>query len=693
MEPNASWNMGEALLRSVRGRLPRILVTLFAAVLTAAARGQSSESRPASQPAAPPSTEESSAGASAEETLEDLELLSLDIPTVITATRREQKISTLPYAVSVITKEDIRQSGARSVPDALRLAPGVDVAETSSAIAAVAPRGLHGLSAREVLVLVDGRQIFDSVFGGTLWGDWPFQLEDIERIEVIRGPGGVTWGANAVNGVINIITKDPADQLGLTVTGGGGSRGNHKEHLGYAFQEGKLRMRVSGEYEAHDGFKGDSLFGPVDDYFKVGRMNVHAIYDAGPHDTLTLSGGSNVEDGAFPLTPLMRLTGRTRPDTQSNYVLGKWEHTVAPDNRFKITGYVNDFRLDAGSPAIQYQYQQFALQFGHTFTPAENHTLTWGVDSRTDLVDTTNADPFFLSQGFVSSAIIGAYVQDEWRFAPRWTFSLGGRIDYEFYGGSEPSARASLAYQLSDDAMIYGAVSRAFQMFPASARFMDVPFAGGLAYMTANADMGAEHLMAYELGYQARLFDRLHAHLSAFWHEYDDLTSFHLRPGPPGLARIAVDNGFTASTYGAEADLRYLVNKRLSLLGHYTFELQETRGLSPFNFNDYLAAPKHKFMLGARYSPTDDLHLAGHLYYVDASAGPDPTTGLLRRSIHPYFRLDLRAEQEFWDDRASLAVGVRNLLDPSHLEGTSLFQPEAEVPRMVYAEMRIRLGE
>ena len=95
-------------------------------------------------------------------------------------------------------------------------------------------------------MLVDGRQIFDSLFGGTLWGAWPFQLEDIDRIEVIRGPGGVTWGANAVNGVINIITKDPADQLGLTLSWSGGSRGTFKQHAGFGFREGKLRMRISG---------------------------------------------------------------------------------------------------------------------------------------------------------------------------------------------------------------------------------------------------------------------------------------------------------------------------------------------------------------------------------------------------------------------------------------------------------------
>jgi iron complex outermembrane receptor protein len=175
---------------------------------------------PAQEPAnPPPQTQPTTAPAPSEELGfaedEDVGLLELEMPIVITATRREQSIATVPYAISVITAEDIRRSAARSVPDALRLVPGMDVAELTYGDAAVSPRGMHAMTARTTLVLVDGRQIFDSLFGGTLWGSWPFQLEDIERIEVIRGPGGVTWGANAVQGVINIITKNPADRRRL----------------------------------------------------------------------------------------------------------------------------------------------------------------------------------------------------------------------------------------------------------------------------------------------------------------------------------------------------------------------------------------------------------------------------------------------------------------------------------------------
>ncbi len=167
-----------------------------------------------------------------EDEFEDIDLLDLEVPIVVTAARREQKLTTVPYAMSVVTAKDIRRVGARTVPDALRLVVGVDIADLASGASAVSPRGVLGFVGRQTLVLVDGRQIFDSHFGGTLWTMWPFQMEDIARIEVIRGPGGVTWGANAYNGVINIITKDPADQLGRTMTAGGGSRGSFFQHIG-----------------------------------------------------------------------------------------------------------------------------------------------------------------------------------------------------------------------------------------------------------------------------------------------------------------------------------------------------------------------------------------------------------------------------------------------------------------------------
>ena len=616
------------------------------------------------------------------------ELMTVQV--VVTASRREETILSVPRAISVITAEDIRASGARSIPDALRLAAGVDVAELSYGNAAVSPRGFHAFASRYVLVLVDGRQIFDSLFGGTAWGSWPFQLEDVARIEIIRGPAGVTWGANAVNGVINIITKDPRDQLGVTATLGGGSRGAQKEHLGYAFEEGKLRLRLSGEFEGSDGFReGLSVFGGLDDDYKIGRFGVHAIYERAPNDTLTLSAGSGVLDGGYPRTPLGGFGFSRNPGSQASFVLGKWERRTSDDNSYSLTGYLNDFYGSPGLRQFDYRYQQLALQFAHTLSPIENHTLTWGVDSRADLLDATNSDPRVLSKPSVETGTLGVYARDQWRFRPRWSLDLGASMHYEFYGGFQPSAEAALLYEISDTARVYGSVARAFQMPPAGLRFLEMPFLNGLAWAVADRDMDTLSLVAYELGWRWQPNRRFQTSVAWYWHDYDEYAPLTPRLGPPGLIDLAVANGAQAQLYGLEFDARYAASDKLTLLSNYTFQQLAWHSTVPYRYSDAITPPRHKAMIGARYDLTPDWHLSSHLYFVDTTSAPNADFPLVSRKIDPYLRWDLRAEHEFRNDRASVAVGVRNLLDPDHPEGGTLFINAAEVPRMVYVECRI----
>ncbi len=680
-----------AALPELRASAARTVLTLLAlALLTAYWQPTSvfAQEDPELPPEAAPTANETPV----HDDIEDLDLLRLKVPTVVTAGRHEQKITAVPYAMSVITAADIRQSGARSIADALRLVPGMDLADLAYGISGASPRGSHGALSNQALVLVDGRQIYDSVFGGTLWDSWPFQLEDIERIEVIRGPGGVTWGANAVNGVINIITKDPRDQLGLTITSGGGSRGTFKQHIGYAFEDGRLRLRFSGEYEASDGFhKGGSLLRRLDDDYKSGRASVHAIVDEGD-DRLTLSAGNALLDGGYPPPPAGLLMKRRNSGSQASFILGKWDHRIAPDNNLSVTGYVNDFHVSNGVPSIDYRYQQYALQFSHTYRPSDKHTLTWGIDTRLDHADATNSDPLMLSKDPVNMFIVGAYVQDGWRPTDRWTATIGARLDYDSYGGFEPSARAAISYQLSDNSSMFGSVSRAFHMLPGTARFLSFPLFGGLVEVRSDRNVRPLTVIAYELGYRGRhAQDRLHLNLNLFWHEHSDAYTLTPRLGPPGLACIYLDNRGPYALYGVEADARYALTDSFTLLAHYTYQQLNWSVAASIDEQDVITPPKHKAMIGVRYSPTADLHLSGHLHFVDATCAPDPGNPFAPRHVDPYLRLDLRGEYEFWDDRASIAVGVRNLLDPDHYEGGSTFFNDAEVPRMLFAEFRLAI--
>ena len=629
-----------------------------------------------------------------ENDLLDLSLEELmDVEVVVTAGRHEQRITSVSYAVSVITADEIRASGARSIPDALRLVPGMDVAQLTYGNAAVSPRGFHGFLGRQMLVLVDGRQIFDSFFGGTLWGGWPFLLEDIERIEVIRGPGGVTWGANAVNGVVNIITKDPADQQGITLSIQGGNRGFHKEYTGVGIVEDDARFRISLEYEGHEGFfRGGSILGTPDDQFRAARGSLYGIIEPSEDDRITLSFGSSVMQGGYARTPTAGIGAARKPESHGSYLMTTWTHQVSEDNHFDVTAYVNDF---FGSPGIQqadYRYQQIALQFAHSFKPAENHTMSWGIDTRLDVLDGSNSYPQMLSRPGLVSGIVGAYIQDEWRFAPQWILELGGRLDYEFYGGFQPSARAALAYELNETSLIYGSVSRAFQMPPVGLRFVEMPILNGLAVLEGDAEINSETLIAYEIGYRGRIGEKLDLTLNAFINDLDDITTVSARLGPPGLLALDFGNRASALFYGIECGATYRVNDQLTLLGNYTYQQMNWNSSVPFYDKDAVSAPAHKAMIGARYSPHEDVHLSGQLFFVDSVDGPRPEFPFIAKEIGSYFRLDLRAEFDLWDDNASLAFGVRNLLDNSHPEGTTNFMNSAEVPRMVFMEMRMRIG-
>lgn len=665
-------------------------VALFwAAVLTAStvAQDPSAGERDiapvaASQPAA------ASRGAALDD---DIGLLDLEIPVVVTATRREQKAALLPYAVSVITADDIRRSGVRSVADALRLVPGVDVGDINAAVPAVSPRGFHAFYANKTLVLVDGRQVYDGESGGTLWGSWPFMLEDIERIEVIRGPGGVTWGANAVNGVINIITKDPRTQQGLTLSGEGGSRGAHRAYTGYAFTDAGLRMRVSAEYEGNDGLvHGGSPLRSLDDNFKTARGGLYGILDAGPNDRLTFSGGSAVMDGGF--TPsFFAAQRRQNPGTQGSFLNLRWDRKLPDDNALNVSGYVNDFAFDQGTKSTDTRYQQYGVALAATFKPSSAHTLSLGIDGRADAFDASNADPGFLAErSFIGNGLIGVYAQDEWRFAPRWALSVGGRIDYDFYGGFQPSARGSLAYQLDGNSLVWGAISRAYQMSTAPLRYLDTPVFGGIGRVGTDRELRPVELLAYELGYRTRVFERLDLNADVFWHEYASNYGLATRLGPPGLFQLRTEEVGDSSLYGFEMEARYRVTDTLKLLGHYTFQNLDWRSATEFTGSqDTTVPPRNKFMVGAQWDPVKDLHLSGHLYWVDSTLTPNADFQPLPRHVDSYFRLDLRAEYEFWEKRAALAVGVRNLTDPSHFETGSVAFVPGEAPRTIYAQLRL----
>lgn len=627
-----------------------------------------------------------------EEEMDDVLLFELEVDEVVfSASRRQQTVESLPYAITVITADDIQNAGALTVTDALRLVAGSNVAQLSAINPAISLRGFSGILARDLLVLVDGRQIFDGLYGGTVWGAWPFQIEDIDRIEVIRGPAGLTWGPNAVNGVINIITKAPSDEPQLVLRSGAGTQGWSRNYLGYSFADQRLSFRISGEYERGDGHVrgGNALF-PIDDDYKTGRINFKGSFQINEQDTLRFSGGSAVINGGYLANTVFGKAevGRSR----ANYMQLAWERRPDPDEQITLTLYVNDFGLIYAIDLSNYAYDQVGLSLTHTFKAASEHTLTWGIDSRLDYFD-SGSTPNFVRKPYVLSGVIGAFIQDEWRFAEQWILNAGLRLDYDTYAGFEPSARVGITHFINEQHSLFAAVSRAVHMPPAPYNFVHVPAFGGLFGLRSKTLLENQPIMAYELGYRGKYLDeKLDLTANLFWHELQDITALNPKPFAPFLMTGVIDNTGSASVYGLEVESEYRPETDWRLLANYTYQQMDWHpdSTTPQN-HEILTTPRHQFMVGVQHDLTDDLHVSTHWYFVDDVDAPTTLNLLTGKAISDYHRLDITARYEFWEDRAQFSVGVKNLLDNHHPEGSSQFMNESEVPRKIFAELRLSL--
>lgn len=642
------------------------------------------------------------AGDLANLSLEDL--MNLDITVV---SKQKQKVSQAAAAVSVITPDDIRRSGMTSIPELLRLAPGLDVARVDANKWAISSRGFNDLFANKLLVLMDGRTVYTPSFSGVYWDTVDYVLPDLERIEVVRGPGATLWGANAVNGVINIMTKSARDTQGWLVD----ARGSNEEQVGAVRYGGKIDdqtyYRVYGKYRdvddqafadgstAHDGW--EALRGG----FRIDRY-------ASDADTLTFQGDVYAqrlgETGVIPsLTPP---TFVRRVDDVSNNgggnVLARWTHVVSPTSDFALQIYYDNLRRS--STLGSYTIDTFDLDFQHRFRPLDGHELIWGAGFR------FNADRYHL-KNVVSinpdsrdAYLVSAFVQDDVTLVKdRLHLIVGSKFEQNSYTGFEFQPSARVLWTPNDRNTFWGSVSRAVRtpsradedaqlvlsrvVDPQSGLPVDVDFVG-------NNQVYSEQLIAYELGYRAQVSKAFSVDVAAFYNRYDNLLS--LQPGAPALVftpptphvRIDVSrmNKRKAETYGAEVAANWNVTDNWRLTGSYTFltalihSTSSDRSLDPETGAED-NVPRNQLQLRSYLDVTKDLELNAAAYYVENLAGP---------GVPSYVRVDLGMTWRPKKD-VELTVGVQNLLDDRHPEfGGQFGVASTEVQRTVYAQFLVR---
>ena len=641
--------------------------------------------------------------------------------TVTSASKKAQNANEVPSAIFVLTQDDIRRSGATTIPEVLRLVPGLQVARNSTNGWAVTARGFNGRFASKLLVLIDGRSVYTPLFSGVYWDVQDTVLEDIDRIEVIRGPGATVWGANAVNGVINIITKSSKDTTGLLASGGGGNeeRGFGTLRWGGAVGE-SLHYRAYGKYFNRDGQE-DSTGAATNDDWEVARGGFRMDWDATNDDLVTLQGdfydgeaGMDLMALTAPMTPFP-----TRFDEDQQIrgwnVVSRWSHTFSEDQDASLQFYYD--RTDRKNPLVDEYRDTFDLDFQHRFPLPFNQEVIWGAGYRLTSDDTHGTYGGALVPSDRTDDTITFFVQDEirfWQDKARLTF--GTKVENNDYTGWEYQPSIRLALLPVEHHTFWAAVSRAVRvpsrvddnvvlnvayapfvppggMNPLDPSVICPPVVGCPATTvqalgTGTRTSDSERVYAFEAGWRAEFMDRLTLDVTAFYNDYNDLESFTTAPiqitslAPfEAYQAVYLTNDDTAETWGAEADLRADVTDWWRLIVAYTY----------FHGKD-ATDPTHTGSIRSQLDLPFDLEFDATLYMV-GNKTTRPVGGLSiteTGTIPAYERLDLRLGWHPCDNFELSLVG-QNLTDNRHPEFPSeLSIATTEVQRSFYGKVTFR---
>ncbi|HYH41428.1 MAG TPA: TonB-dependent receptor [Burkholderiales bacterium] len=460
------------------------------------------------------------AAAGTEKRLEDMTLEELTNVIVTSVSGREERLSDAAASIYVISSEDIRRSGARSLPEALRLAPNVQVARTSASTYAISSRGFNNALGNKLLVLIDGRTVYTPLFSGVFWDQQDVMLEDVARIEVISGPGATLWGANAVNGVINIITRGARDTQGLLASAGvgnldrtgairyGGKIGDAGHYRVYAKDIELQNTRRENGASVPDGWR---------------RQQVGFRTDWGP-----AARNFTVQGDAYTGHTETRPVGGATEISGVN-LLARWTQQFASGSDIRVQSYYDrNERVDR--IGFQGDVSTFDIEFQHGI-PLGSHRILWGAGYRRahDEIEATLPPlQIFFVPPSRTLTWQNIFVQDSWHLHKDVELTLGVKAESNDYTGWEYLPSARFAWKPLEGQLIWGAVSRAVRAPARLDRDFNLAFVFGglnLPLIMGGPNFRSEVAKVYEIGYRAQPSSVLSYSISAFRHEYDRLRS------------------------------------------------------------------------------------------------------------------------------------------------------------------------
>lgn len=580
------------------------------------------------------------------------ELGNIEITSV---SRRAEKLSDAPASIYVITGEDIRRAGVTSLPEALRLAPNLQVARVNTGAYAISARGFNNGIGNKLLVLIDGRAVYTALFSTVNWDSHYVMLEDVERIEVISGPGATLWGANAVNGVINVTTRSAKNTRGVLATAGGGNdeTGANARYGGTFGADGYYRVYGSG-FTRQNSVRGDDRV--VADGWENGQGGFRADWGDEARN-FTLQGDAYRATSDPAQFGPVKLAG-------SN-VLARWNEKLSSTSNYHLQVYYDTTERDDQS-TYRDETNIVDIEFQHSFALAAVHRILWGGGYRHahDETQTHRIPITSLLQTFVpaerSLEWSNLFVQDEIALSADVTATLGLKAERNEYTGVEYLPSARLAWKLSTDELLWGAISRAVR---APARvdreyflYLAVPSASlQIPLILGGPDFQSEVVKTAEIGYRAQLSRKLSYSVTTYYSEYDKL-----RSGQPPPA--VVQNMMEGTTYGVEMWGSYQATADWRLSAGWTELVSHLKikpgSREPNGTKDQGNDPQSTWQLRSAWDLTERHQL--DLIVRHVSALPDP-------QVPSYAALDGNFT---WRARPGMDVSLaaQNIFGPSHAE-------------------------
>jgi iron complex outermembrane recepter protein len=635
----------------------------------------------------------------ADSTLEDL--MNIEVTSV---SKKEQKLSETGAAIFVITQDDIHRSGAANIPDVLRMAPGVNVARIDAGTWAISIRGFNSRYSNKILVLIDGRSVYQPSFSGVYWDQIDVPLEDIERIEVIRGPGGTVWGANAMNGVINIITmSSKATQGGVIVAGAGSDEtGSLAQYGGKAGAAGTWRAfgrysdtvssinaagggAADGWHAFHGGFRTDLEPSSRDKVMVQGD-----VYQTGEGQTVT-----TVLSDHLPAVA----TFNDRVTVGSGDLQARWDHALQNGSDMSLNVYYSHVnRLDQ---AIVENSNSFDIDFQHHLAVNSRNDMVWGLGYRvTDDKMTSGYDTLWFPPQRTDN-LYSAFVQDEIRLGKSAWFTIGTKLEHNAYTGFEYEPSAQFVWAPTRRQAFWLSASQAVRQPSRQDTDLQydvavIPLEGssfGVLKFINNENIRAEQVRDYEAGYRAQVTKRLSLDVAAFRSYYRRLETaepadpfFAGAPGPPHLVfPVDLGNGARARTYGGEVFATWNVTGRWRLSPGYSL-IHMNVIQNPLSQNSTAAAepgdtPKHQLQFRSTLGLRHNLDWDTSLYFVGY---------LSADQVPAYTRLDTQLRWHVLES-VEFSVTGQNLLTARHAEFTDAYEVNyTQVRRSVFGRITWR---